>query len=222
MEDDQGSTPNPNPNPNTNSNPNPTPNRSSRAAGGSMGKSCKGCLYYSSLQKAKSNNPTCIGFSTTLQKVPDYIVGETEFEASKEGRSFTDFKYACVGYSVFLDNKDSSPNDPQNKQAELPFCVGLEVLLDKRPEGQTAQTHAPAHASTHAHKSEENDHPHPHPIPQPRTYKPMHTAGDEYLNRFKRNAILVASGVARNVNRVCSHIKESLDDILYPYRRRPK
>ncbi|KAM6581473.1 hypothetical protein CsatA_005247 [Cannabis sativa] len=167
-----------------------------------MGKSCKGCLYYSSLQKAKSNNPTCIGFSTTLQKVPDYIVGETEFEASKEGRSFTDFKYACVGYSVFLDNKDSSPNDPQNKQAELPFCVGLEVLLDKRPEGQTAQTHAPAHASTHAHKSE----------------------GISLCawKMFKRNAILVASGVARNVNRVCSHIKESLDDILYPYRRRPK
>lgn len=58
--------------------------------------------------------------------VPGYIVGETELEASKEGRSFTDFKYACVGYSVYLDKKDSS-NEPQNKQAELPFCVGLEV-----------------------------------------------------------------------------------------------
>ena len=61
-----------------------------------------------------------------LLPVPGYIVGETELEASKEGRSLTDFKYACVGYSVFLSKKDSS-NDPQNKQAELPFCVGLEV-----------------------------------------------------------------------------------------------
>lgn len=60
--------------------------------------------------------------------VPSYIVGETELEASKEGRSLRDFKYACVGYSVFLDKKDSS-NDPQNKQAELPFCVGLEVHI---------------------------------------------------------------------------------------------
>lgn len=40
--------------------------------------------------------------------------------------------------------------------------------------------------------------------------------------RFKRNAALVASGVAKNVNRVCIHIKETMDDILYPYRRRPK
>lgn len=61
-----------------------------------------------------------------LWPVPSYIVGETELEASKADRSLTDFKYGCVGYSVFLDRKDSS--DPQNKQAELPFCVGLEVL----------------------------------------------------------------------------------------------
>lgn len=59
--------------------------------------------------------------------MPSYIVGETELEASKADRSLTDFKYACVGYSVFLDRKDS-PSDQQNKQAELPFCVGLEVL----------------------------------------------------------------------------------------------
>ena len=49
--------------------------------------------------------------------MPSYIVGGTELEASKEGRSLTDFKDACVGYSVFL-NKDSS-SDQQNKQAKL-------------------------------------------------------------------------------------------------------
>ncbi|PON47978.1 hypothetical protein PanWU01x14_240670 [Parasponia andersonii] len=128
-----------------NQNQNPNPNRSRAGGIGSTGKSCKGCLFYSSIQKSKSKNPTCVGLSTTLKQVPGYIVGETELEASKEGRSFTDFKYACVGYSVFLDKKSSS-NDPQNKQAELPFCVGLEVLLDKRPAGQTANTQAPAHA----------------------------------------------------------------------------
>lgn len=53
-------------------------------------------------------------------------MGETELEASREGRSLADFKYACVGYSVFLDKGSSS--DQPNKQAELPFCVGLEVL----------------------------------------------------------------------------------------------
>lgn len=54
-------------------------------------------------------------------------MGESELEASKEGRSLTDFRYACAGYSVYLDNKNPSA-DQEEKQAELPFCVGLEVL----------------------------------------------------------------------------------------------
>ncbi|KAL4615922.1 hypothetical protein ACB092_07G161800 [Castanea dentata] len=193
-----------------NQNPNPNHNNNIISKNGSKGKSCKGCLYYSSLQRSKSKNPTCVGIPRTLHQVPSYIVGETELEASKEGRSLTDFKYACVGYSVFLNKKDSS-SDQQNKQAELPFCVGLEVLLDRRP---ADHAQAPAHVN--------KDDGRVLPQPQPRTYRPAHSTGEEYLNRFKRNASLVASGVARNVNRVGIYIKESMDDILYPYRRRPK
>jgi hypothetical protein len=40
--------------------------------------------------------------------------------------------------------------------------------------------------------------------------------------RYTRNANLVASGVARNMRRVGNYVKDSVDDILYPYRRRPK
>lgn len=50
---------------------NQTPNLSSNGDGGakdSKGKSCKGCLYYSSLQKSKSRTPTCIGLSKTLEQ----------------------------------------------------------------------------------------------------------------------------------------------------------
>ncbi|KAJ7967252.1 Altered inheritance of mitochondria 23, mitochondrial [Quillaja saponaria] len=192
---------------NQNSNTCPNTNQSK----GFKGKSCKGCLYYSSFDKSKSKNPTCVGFSRTLQQVPSYIIGETELEASKEGRSLTDFKYACVGYSVYLENKDSSA-DPQDKTAKLPFCVGLEVLLDKSP-----STAPVGQVPSHAHKSEDN-----HTIPQKERYRPttVHSSGDEYFNRFKRNAVLVASGVARNLNRVGNYIKESLDDILYPYRKK--
>ncbi|KAK9287286.1 hypothetical protein L1049_015699 [Liquidambar formosana] len=129
-------------------------------------------------------------------------------EASKEGRNLANFKYACVGYSVYLDKKDPS-SDQQDKQADLPFCVGLEALLDER----TPADHVPAHV----HKGKDG-----HDFPQPRTYKPAHSAGVEYLNRFSRNASLVASGVARNMNKVGNYMKQSLDDILYPYRRRPK
>ncbi|XP_002267001.1 uncharacterized protein LOC100243531 [Vitis vinifera] len=208
----------PNPSPSPSPNPNPNPVR------GSKGKSCKGCLYYSSILKSKSQNPRCIGISRTLHQVPSYIVGESELEASKEGRSLTDFRYACAGYSVYLDNKNPSA-DQEEKQAELPFCVGLEVLLDKRtsPAHHGSANHVPAHHGSANHvpapaqRREDS-----HAFPQPRPYKPPHSTGNEYLNRFVRNASLVASGVARNVNKVGNYLKESLDDILYPYRRRPK
>ncbi|KAK9113024.1 hypothetical protein Scep_020543 [Stephania cephalantha] len=91
------------------------------------GRSCKGCLYYSSLRKSQGRNPLCVGVSRTLKQVPSYI-GESEMEASKEGRTLADFKYACVGYSVHLNNKDSS-TDPKEREAELPFCVGIEIVI---------------------------------------------------------------------------------------------
>ncbi|KAL5855968.1 hypothetical protein ACOSQ3_005798 [Xanthoceras sorbifolium] len=197
-----------------NQNPNPKidNNNNTNQIKALKGKSCKGCLYYSSALKSNSQNPVCVGVPRTLQQVPRYIVGETELEASKEGRNLKNFKYGCVGYSVYVD-KDSS-TEQLDKQAELPFCVGLEVLLDRRP---STADHVPAHV----HNKEES-----HALPQPRTYKPAPTPtpvqfpGDEYLNRFKRNAGLVASGVAKNVNKVGIYIKETVEDILYPYRRK--
>ncbi|XP_031477821.1 uncharacterized protein LOC116248922 [Nymphaea colorata] len=175
------------------------------------GKSCKGCLYYSSLLKSKHRNPLCVGVSRALPQVPNYVIGESELEASKEGRSLADFKYACVGYSVYLDKKDS-PAGQQGDQAELPFCVGIELLVDKRA---TNTEHLPSHVNNNT----KEDAP---VFSQPRTYKPPHSIGDEFLNRFTRNASLVASGVARNLYRVGNYIKDNVDDILYPYRRRPK
>lgn len=176
---------------------------------GRKGKSCKGTLYFSSHLKSKGYNPRCAGFTRSLQQVPNYIVSESEVEASKEGRSLTDFKYACVGYSIYLDkNKDATPTGDQKPRAELPVCVGVELLVDKRP----ADQHAPAPA--HAHNKEDD-----HVLPQHRPPKTTHPIGEEFLTRFSRNAGLVASGVARNMRKVGNYVKESIDDILY---RRPK
>jgi hypothetical protein len=57
--------------------------------------------------------------------------------------------------------------------------------------------------------------------PQPRRYKPAQR-GDDFLTKFQRNAGLVANGVARNLNKVGAYIKDTMDDIMYPYRKRPK
>ncbi|XP_072966978.1 uncharacterized protein [Typha angustifolia] len=169
------------------------------------GKSCKGCLYYSSLLKSGDRKPVCLGISRTLPQVPSYVVGESEIEATKDGRKLSEFKYACVGYSVLLDNKDNPSVKTQNR-AELPFCVGIELLVDKT-------TSTAGHAPSHAHKEARS---------QPQVHKPAHSSGEEFLLRFSRNAGLVASAVARNLHKAGNYVKESVNDMLYPYGRRSK
>ncbi|CAA2974257.1 Hypothetical predicted protein [Olea europaea subsp. europaea] len=146
------------------------------------GKSCKGCLYYSSHLKADSRNPLCVGLSRSLPNVPRYIVGESEMEASKEGRSLTDFRYACVGYSLYPDRKKQVA-DGQEKQTELPVCFGLEVLVDRRVNtADSAPTPAPVH-----NREDGNG------LPQRRTHKPTHSAGDEFLSRQAHSYFILKS-----------------------------
>uniref|UniRef100_A0A0D9WU37 DUF8204 domain-containing protein n=1 Tax=Leersia perrieri TaxID=77586 RepID=A0A0D9WU37_9ORYZ len=133
------------------------------------------------------------------------MVGEIEMEAIQEGRDFSNFKYACVGYSMYTDDKESSKGK-DNMQAQLPFCVGIELLADRR----NSTNQASVHNKKEAPKG-----------PQPRRSKPGHR-GDDFLTKFQRNAGLVANGVARNVNKVGAYIKDTVDDIMYPYGKRPK
>ncbi|KAI3978900.1 hypothetical protein MKX01_016075 [Papaver californicum] len=177
---------------------------------GLKGKSCKGCLYYSSILKSKSRNPLCLGITGALQQVPESTVEGSDTDASKDARNLTEFKYACVGYSVHSHNKDHYSKD---KRAELPFCVGVELLLDKKPA-------AAEQVSGHVHNKEDD-----RVLPQPRPYKPVKpppSTAEELLGRFARNAGLVASGVAKNLHKARDYVKDSFDDMLYPYRRPPK
>ncbi|KAL1536628.1 hypothetical protein AAHA92_29251 [Salvia divinorum] len=172
-------------------------------SGGNKGRSCKGCLYYSSQFKSDSRNPLCVGLSRSLPNVaPRYIVGTSEMEASKEGMILRDFKYGCVGYSIYADQKNRA-SDPQQSEPELPVCMGVEVLVDRKIKESLADGNRL-------------------PAPQHRSPQPANVSRDEFLSRFTRNANLIANGVAKNIRRVGNQIKQSLDDIMYPYRKRPK
>lgn len=184
---------------------------------GLKGKSCKGYLYYSSHLKSNGSNPRCIGVPRSLNQVPSYIVGQTEVEASKEGRSLVDFYYGCAGYSVFINN-DHPSSDKQAAKTQLPVCVGLELLVDRRVNAGNT-TSAPAHVHGREGGQDLSQPQHQY---QTRTQKPAHSAGDDFLSRYTRNASLVASGVSKNLRKVGNYVKESLNDIVYPYRRRPK
>ncbi|KAM7250099.1 hypothetical protein ACFE04_021982 [Oxalis oulophora] len=203
------------------------------------GKSCKGYLYYSSTRKSKGRNPRCVGIPRTLPQVPNYFVGESEAEASKQGRKLLQFYYGCLGYSVYMNaipdkNIDHNHNHNNNNvkvKTELPVCVGLELIVDKGGVHNPENAHVHAPAPAHVHNKEDRSE-----VPQPRTYRPTlpsHSAGDDFYNRqaekqleyliiFTRNANVVASGVARNIRRVGNYVKESVEDILFPYRRPPK
>lgn len=68
-------------------------------------------------------------------------------EASKEGRTLTDFRYGCVGYSLYADQKGENING-QGTQTELPVCIGLEILVDRRVNAtDSAPAPAPAPAT---------------------------------------------------------------------------
>ncbi|KAJ9540831.1 hypothetical protein OSB04_027337 [Centaurea solstitialis] len=133
------------------------------------GKSCKGCLYYSSTLKSNSRNPVCVGITRSLPKVPRFYVGESEVEASKEGRSLADFRYGCVGYSVYSDMKNQS-GDSQETQKELPVCVGVEVLVDRKVNNANS-------TPNHVHNKDNRA------IPQPRVNRPGQSASDDFFSR---------------------------------------
>ncbi|XVE48968.1 hypothetical protein DITRI_Ditri01bG0044400 [Diplodiscus trichospermus] len=195
-EEEESETQNQNPNSNA-ANPN------DRSQGSKVGnvKSCKGCLYYSLTLKSKSRGPTCVGIPKTLQQRPS-ITGE--FELGK-GHT-TDFHYACVGYSVHLDDKDSSTRQ-SDKHVKLPSCFGFEVLLLSKDSEETAATdHVPANI----HKNKDN-----HILPLPQTINSTESEGHKFFNRFIRNAGIVASGVAKNLNKVGNNVKKILNDILF-------
>ncbi|GJN39341.1 hypothetical protein PR202_gb28452 [Eleusine coracana subsp. coracana] len=161
------------------------------AAGGALvkGKSCKGCLYFSSVLRSRARGPVCVGVTRAIPEVPERMIGEIELEAIQEGRNLSDFRYACVGYSIYLDDKEN----PVGKREKR-------LLADRRA--------APnKEASPYLKKD----------APQPRRYKPGH-AGDHFLTKFQRNAGLVANGVAKNLNKVGTYIKDTIGD-MNPYQR---
>ncbi|XP_062234117.1 uncharacterized protein LOC133931280 isoform X2 [Phragmites australis] len=116
----------------------PTAAEAAAAAGGAgvvKGRSCKGCLFYSSVLRSRARGPVCVGVTRSIPQVPERMVGEIELEAIQEGRNLSDFKYACVGYSIYLDDKENSMGKQEKQkqvQAQLPICVGVELLADRR------------------------------------------------------------------------------------------
>ena len=71
--------------------------------------------------------------------VSERMIGEIKLEHSRGDCQFRDlsyFKYACVGYSIYLDDKETSVGVHEKKAdvqlRELPVCVGFEVIYSNQ------------------------------------------------------------------------------------------
>lgn len=177
------------------------------------GKSCKGCLYYSSMLRSRGFNPVCVGIPRSIPQVPSYVVDEPREEAAAQGHDLRQFKYACAGYSMFVvDNKDGRSGEKEGKTL-LPYCQGLELLVDSRLVEKKSPNNEPATASYRKEAATSS---------RQQGQRPGQLTGQDFYARFRKSAGLVASGVAKNLNKTAIYIKENVADILYPDRRPPK
>uniref|UniRef100_A0A804MQ62 DUF8204 domain-containing protein n=1 Tax=Zea mays TaxID=4577 RepID=A0A804MQ62_MAIZE len=114
------------------------------------GKSCKGCLYYSSVLKSRGYNPICVGIPRSIPQVPNYVVDEPKEDATAQGHDLRRFRYGCAGYSIFV-NRDGQGGEGEGKTL-LPYCRGLELLVDSRlvERKPSAAEQAPAHVTKDA------------------------------------------------------------------------
>lgn len=121
-------------------------------------RSCRGCLYYSSILREHGRNPICLGLSRSSEPQVYAVQNEMDKEVTKNFRKFSDFKYACIGYSAHKElssnqiSSSSSSSQQQQQQridgpSELPYCVGLEFLADRKPTRQGVPAHRPVATS---------------------------------------------------------------------------
>lgn len=99
-------------------------------------RSCRGCLLYSSIMRERGRNPVCLGLSRSTDAqayIPD---GKMDNEVARNFRNFTDFKYACIGYSTHKEVNSNQLTQPTDSTNELPYCFGLEFLADRKPTTQ--------------------------------------------------------------------------------------
>lgn len=85
---------------------------------------CLGTLYHSQARLNANKPPLCAGVKSKVGKPVD---------GTKESVPAGDFKYMCLGYSVYEAEQRkagvaSSSNKGPPDSIELPFCEGLEVI----------------------------------------------------------------------------------------------
>ena len=152
-------------------------------------RTCRGCLFYSSFLRDSNQNPTCYGFSRSIPQ--SYRMEERN--ATKE------FKYACLGYGLHKEVMGTGGQNTKHPDGfgELPLCVGIEFLADRRPVNQTQD------------KEEADANLHHNPLARPGA-----APSEDFTSRFYRSASRIATAVVNNVIRVAGAVGNTVTDIF--------
>eukprot|EP00877_Chromochloris_zofingiensis_P014308 jgi/Chrzof1/9130/Cz03g37020.t1 len=101
---------------------------------------CLGALYYSQAFSERNKQPICLGISHK----PGQAVQLDE--RTQLGDGFTDFKFICIGHSVYDKTKQASAEGSPGKsgshgkpQHTLPYCEGFEVIMAGQVEDPATQ-----------------------------------------------------------------------------------
>ncbi|MCO5593882.1 hypothetical protein L7F22_047901 [Adiantum nelumboides] len=173
------------------------------------GTACTGLLYLSSKSaKNKNNRPLCLGLARQVNLV--YKGDNSKKEVAKHGQALREFKYACMGHSLYRNEQLANRlADGSIQESDLPSCEGLVMLevRDGAKQGQLNQNNQPSNESGQV-------------MPRPPTQirPPSSVKGvtpEDFGTKFVRSAGLVAAALKQNVYRVGNHIKTMVDDIFH-------
>ncbi|KAG1354509.1 putative protein FMP32, mitochondrial [Cocos nucifera] len=184
------------------------PRQSPGRAPNPKAKSCKGCLFYSSVLKSEARNPLCVGITRNLQQDlvssneeqnQDNVVGQCYF-GNKIGIKL-DSAYADD--EILMDRRTSTADHMPAHVHNKEVLISLELHHDKC-EGSCSDMILPTFAVNDGSlRTPENFNSSNAPLhSRPQGYGPTTSSGQDFFGKFARNAGLVASGVARNLIRV--------------------
>ncbi|KAI5061932.1 hypothetical protein GOP47_0022471 [Adiantum capillus-veneris] len=179
------------------------------SSGTAEGTCCSGLLYYSTGLAKKSKRPLCVGVTRPVNLAYRNPV-ERNNEA-KNGQALRDFKFACMGQSMYRNNTRVVKQLPDGsiQGVDLPSCEGLAMIevkgATKRQLDQSKQG------------SNEGGHAMPRPATQLRPPNPVKgVTPEDFGTKFVRSAGLVAAALKQNAHRVGNQIKTMVEDIFHP------
>lgn len=175
------------------------------------GTTCVGLLYFSSSfykKGSKNKHPLCVGLSRRVNIV--YKEDNSRKEVAKHGQALREFKYACMGRSVYRN--DQSAGD----SIRLPMCEGLVMFAQvPNPEGKDA---ANKQGQLNQNNQQNSEGGRAMPRPPTQIRPPSSVRGltpEEFGTRFVRSAGVVANALKQNVYRVGNNIKTMVEDIFH-------